>query len=287
MQTEMYKEIKPLQSKLLEILKYFDGFCRAHGIIYYVHGGTALGALRHKGFIPWDDDVDIIMPQAEYDKFLELFQRMGDQEKYHLQIFFKSTQESVFSKLRMNGTTFIEENVKHKKIHQGIFIDIFAMQAAPEGKWKRYGQFLLGKFVVAQECAFKKNPLSASMGRNFLLAGLACLPRFFATRFALHHIKRYEGKSMTFFSRFTDSGSYRKCLMPKEMMGMPIELPFEDMKVFAPAEIEKFLELIYGDWRKIPTEEEIKKYLHYSFFDTERDFREYLLVDDFSDEKLL
>lgn len=128
------KELDTLHKTLLEILNDFDSFCRSNNIQYSLAYGTVLGAVRHKGFIPWDDDLDVMMTRENYNKFLWLYK---DNEKYTLQ------KEQIdyplyFSKLRKNETTFIE-NIKYRKkwknIHQGIYIDIFPEDKVAKNKF--------------------------------------------------------------------------------------------------------------------------------------------------------
>ena len=115
----MNVDIKDFQYKILEIAFYFDEFCKKYDIEYYLMGGSALGAVRHHGFIPWDDDFDVFMTFNNYHKFLHYASIHLDTEKFHLQRENSTEWPLFFSKLRMNGTTCIEKG--YNKMHQGIY----------------------------------------------------------------------------------------------------------------------------------------------------------------------
>lgn len=111
----MNVDIKDFQYKILEIAFYFDEFCKKYDIEYYLMGGSALGAVRHHGFIPWDDDFDVFMTFNNYHKFLHYASIHLDTEKFHLQRENSTEWPLFFSKLRMNGTTCIEKG--YNKMH--------------------------------------------------------------------------------------------------------------------------------------------------------------------------
>ncbi len=279
--------VRPLQEKLLEILQYFDAFCRQYAIEYYIYAGTMLGAVRHQGFIPWDDDMDVILTQVNYEKFLRLFALYGDKKRFHLQVFGSSTHESLWGKLRANHTTFIEDNVKHKKIHQGIFMDLMTMQDAPQGKLAQCWQYMMAKFLVAQEYAFKNNPPKGIRWIDFGVWVLSKLPRFFCTRFAARQVKRFAGETTAYYSRFTDGGmGFQGGFLKRSMMGRPREYTFEGIQVMGPQHPEEFLQFIYGNWQE-PPPIEIRTRHHCIFYDVHKDFREYLGFDELTDEQYL
>ena len=116
-----------LQQKELELFKAFVRVCEKHNLKYFLVGGSALGAIRHKGSIPWDDDIDVGMPREDYDKFCEL-QYEYEGTPYFIQNF-KSDPCYIYNygKLRDSSTTFIENTYKNNRINHGVWIDIFTI----------------------------------------------------------------------------------------------------------------------------------------------------------------
>jgi len=129
------KELRDLQLNLLETLKFIDAFCKKHNITYYLIYGSCIGAVRHNGFIPWDDDLDIAMTKDNYDRFCELISK-EDTGKYFLQT--RETDKYYdldFAKIRNINTTLIEsEEQKTQNIVLGTYIDIFPLVGVPNKK---------------------------------------------------------------------------------------------------------------------------------------------------------
>ena len=116
-----------LQKRLLVILKEFARVCGKHNLRYFLNGGTCLGAIRHKGFIPWDDDVDVMMPREDYEKFLTL-QYEYEGTPYFIQSWKSDPRYTYgFAKLRDSSTTFIEDFYRNHRINHGVWIDIFPL----------------------------------------------------------------------------------------------------------------------------------------------------------------
>lgn len=125
-----------IKKESIEMLEYFDAFCKKYNIEYCISFGTELGAVRHKGFIPWDDDVDVDMHYKELKKFTKMWNKHGDKEKYFLQD--KKTDKyicTLFTKLRKNGTTWIDPGCENIPIHWGLPIDIFPVFNAPKSDY--------------------------------------------------------------------------------------------------------------------------------------------------------
>lgn len=124
--------LKKLQDTELEILTEFDRICRKNGIKYSLTGGTLLGAVRHGGFIPWDDDADVSMLRCEYEKFKEAIKKDLDTENFY----FQDMKETPgyrwgYGKLRKKNTVFLREFQEHMPYEQGIFMDIFPRDGIP------------------------------------------------------------------------------------------------------------------------------------------------------------
>lgn len=129
MEKELLKQLRKIQIKILDV---FVEICETHKLTYWLDGGTLLGAIRHQGFIPWDDDIDLAMPVNDYKLFLKIAQKELPKD-----IFLQTSKtdkgyKQSFSKLRDNNSTFIEINeLPTSDYHQGIYIDIFPMVRYP------------------------------------------------------------------------------------------------------------------------------------------------------------
>ena len=127
------KGIQKIQAVCLELIKEIDRICRKNKIQYTLDGGTLLGAVRHGGFIPWDDDADIAFKRTEYEKFFEACKKDLNTNKFFLQEHRTDSEYPWgYSKLRMNGTKLVQIGQEHLKFNDGIFIDLFIYDNVPD-----------------------------------------------------------------------------------------------------------------------------------------------------------
>jgi lipopolysaccharide cholinephosphotransferase len=234
------------------ITKDIDALCRKHGIEYYLLGGSALGAKRHQGFIPWDDDLDIVMTPKNYERFFAICRKELDQDKYYIQESFKDWSRD-FSKIRLKGTILEEvgyaETDDDKK---GIFVDVMRLDNAAYTKLGRMWQYFCGKLWSSYKLSregyegdgfIKKAALSVSK-----LLYIKPIERFFR-----HQIVKYNGKDDTpYFSDVTGRTRWKSAFIPREVYGKPVYVPFEDTMLPVQQDVHRYLEISFGDYMQLP-----------------------------------
>ena len=269
--------IRQIQTKILEIMAFVDELCRAHCIEYYIMGGTAIGAVRHRGFIPWDDDLDIFMTPDNYEKFAEAF-LAEDDTGFVLQEWRLGRNPLEYAKVRMNGTTFIETNFRHNHdMHHGVYVDIMILHKCPENQIGQYILFLYSRYVVLQALA-ERNWIPKSRSQAIILRIVRSLPKHFLTNYCYRRIYRYDKQDMRGcrYCYFITPASFRQAVFPEEMFRQPVEVEFENVTLLAPTDIIGYLEIRYGDYMELPPEEKRKTAKHAEIVDLERDYREYV-----------
>ena len=243
----------------LEILKAFIKACSELEIGYYLLGGTLLGAVRHKGFIPWDDDIDVGMPRKDYDIFLEKGQALLPE---HLFLQTHKTDPEfpgAFAKIRNSNTTLIESSLRNRKINPGVWIDIFPLDYYPDDpqkgkkmrkKWNRYsyriGRACFSKVSQASDPSIKKKIIRYCRGIIYKLI-MPDVEETIRKREML--IKKAEQSS--WYANW--SGAWgKKEIVPSEWYGAGTLKEFEGIMCRVPAEYEKLLAQVYGNYMDLP-----------------------------------
>lgn len=248
--------LNPLQQKLLEMLKWFDSFCRENNLRYYALGGTMLGAVRHEGFIPWDDDVDVGMPRADYDRLAEMMACLSP-NKYRLETPYSEAEDYCYpiSKLYDVSTTLVEN--KRHNVRRGVFIDIFPLDGLGNTEAEASANF---KKINKAYKLYLLHIAGIRQGRSFYKNAAVLLMRIVPSGNYSNRNKRIELDRMcsefSFYECVYGGNSLgawgEKEIMPIKLMGTPVEYKFEDMKVFGVEFYDEYLTHLYGNWRQLP-----------------------------------
>ena len=246
-----------LQDKILEIASYIDKLCIENEIEYCLMGGSALGAKRHGGFIPWDDDLDIFMTPDNYEKFRKVFNRSGDKEKFYLQEWGATNGMVTISKIRMNNTSYIEESLKKWDIHHGIYVDIFILHTCPNNKLQQLYQCLWAKYVIMKGLAIRGyNRRGGLLG--FALKIMKYMPDRFLVEYGLRQVYKYRNKKTDYYCNFLGKAVFKNAIYKREYFEKNEYVPFEKIKLKAPVKLHDFLSERFGDYMKPPSPDRIK-----------------------------
>ena len=249
-------DIKIIQDRILSILKEFITICEENDLNYYALGGTLLGAVRHNGFIPWDDDIDIGMPREDYEKFKKLAPTL-----------LPSNLGIVNNSLNLDITQLVDKNVTIKFVNteNNVFIDIFPLDGFPEKG--SYAARLHGFRVLFQRMLCKISVLDQLEDKNRgtlenvivkiskILRIQKLLPKDTLVDSLHKVIQKYNFKTSNYVGNIL--GRYREReIVPREYFKEPVSLFFEDTVIKCPTDYKGYLTEIYGDYMKLPPVEE-------------------------------
>lgn len=247
----------PLQKKLLEMLAWLDNFIRNSNLTYYVVEGTLIGAARHQGFIPWDDDIDIAMPRPDYNIICKLLKNPVDH--YVIETINGSAKDFIYTSAKFYDINTSMTELSRKNIKRGVSIDIFPL----DGIGNDYEEALRNykaidrknMFLMTRVCAYRKE---RKWYKNAAIFLSRMIPDFIINdKEYARKIDRLNQKYDYLESKYITlaMSTYRKKdIHKKSLLGKPVELPFENIRVLAPQHYDEFLSDTYGDWRQLPPE---------------------------------
>lgn len=260
------------QQALLTLLGEFDRVCKALDIPYVLFAGTMLGAVRHQGLIPWDDDLDIMMLRADYDRFLAEAEQVLDRETFYLQKEFSRHWPMFFSKLRLNGTACLEKyHPRDLQTHQGIYIDLFPCDNGARSSFGRKVQFLASKVVIAKSL-YRRGYETDSKVKILFMALCRLLP----LKPFLWLTKRGSGDSAMVHSFLGGASDFAKNVYPREFFAQRMDMPFEKGQYPVSAYYDALLRQLYGEYMVLPPEEQRQVKQHAILVDPEHSYEQYI-----------
>lgn len=260
-------DIRRVQKVELEILLEFDRVCKANNIKYHLFAGTLLGAIRHNGFIPWDDDIDVCMLREDYEKFLIVGKECLDGD-YFLQTY--ETDENYinqFAKIRKNNTIFLQDDVVGTNIHQGFYIDIFPFDnVEPYTLVGRVQRNILNILRYMTKCRLKNkvNKTRNSFSRYFRLFihyFIKIIPKKPMDKMITNIACMFNNKNTKYvgeLSHGTAKYLYDRFTVEKNIFYDTIEWEFEGHKFPIPRKYDYVLTKNYGDYMIPPPLEQQK-----------------------------
>ncbi|WP_026499076.1 LicD family protein [Butyrivibrio sp. WCD2001] len=251
------EDLKKLQAFELEMLEEVDRICKKHNINYTIIGGTLLGAVRHGGFIPWDDDADVAMLRPEYDRFCEVCQKELDQDRFYFQnMDITPGYRWGYAKIRRKGTIFLRENQEKMPYEQGIFLDVFPQDAVPDNKILRdihsFRCFLVRKFLWSE--IGKGSDKSKGMRLLFTIMSLVPLKviRKWYKGLIINDDKTNLVRTLTFPAPKGKFGYKRYWIRDTA------DIKFEDKVFSGVKDYDGWLKWEFGDYMKMPPKDKQK-----------------------------
>ena len=263
-------DIDKLHSKILRTLQAVDAVCNAHGLRYYIWAGTMLGAVRHKGFIPWDDDLDIAMPRKDYDTLISHTKKWLPEPYEFVCAETDDAYPLPFGKIQDASTTLIER--MHLRYLGGVYIDVFPIDGTPDNLFVRKLHFARYEYYKRVLYLLFRDPYKHGHGPSSWVP-LLCR-RIYTPRGVQRKIRalltRYDYDTSRLVADY-DDGS--KGAMRKEILGTPAPYAFEGITAKGVADAHTYLSNKYGDYMVIPKHDRQRQH-NFHYIDLEKGYRE-------------
>lgn len=269
------KSLKRIQELELEILKDFMEICDRHDLTYFGIAGTGIGALRHQGFIPWDDDIDVALPREDFEKLLKYVEKEKGDKYLIMNTEHYPNYPLMTTRMTLRGTEFREEALKNVKAPLGIFLDLYPLDKVSddpkEAKKQARDTWFWSKLLILRTipfpmlgfCGWKKKVIHAICGMIHLALCVLRVPKMWIYSKAYEAETRYncyeKTKAIDFFC---DTTPYMNLYYMDEIYPLK-KLPFEDVMLNFPNDMHRNLKAMYGDYMQLPPVEKRKNHYPY------------------------
>lgn len=272
------KELRRLQKKALDTLIYFKEFCDEHSLTFFFCGGCCIGSLRNKGFIPWDDDIDVFMPRDDYEKLCELWQTESKDPRF---LCLRTNDDvftgNIFATIVDTAATTVKANQAHLDVPHGIVMDILPLDGCPTG-FKRKTQKLWAmvySLFLAQIVPEKHGGI-ISLGSKVLLSvfrGKKVRDKIW--RYAQNQMTKYKIEDCDYITELCSGPKYMQCEYPKEFFESVVYKEFEGYKMPLPVGYDGYLKMAFGNYMELPPKELQKPHHDLVFCDLDMNCYDY------------
>lgn len=267
--------LREIQIESLNILSEIDTICRTNGIQYFIIAGTLIGAIRHKGFIPWDDDVDIAMCRDAYDEFLDIYKNTGN---YRI-VNYETEINCPYMITRISNDRFEQKMEFGPDYKIGAFVDVYPFDGV--GNSKTEYKHLCRRSSHYSKClgrSLEKDPVNNVRKLHRGLKKWLFLPAYIIPKFVGAEYYRRKLLTLKDVYSYKDSiyvgmtvwSQSEKETYKKEWIDELIEVPFENLTVFAPKYYDEMLTKTYGNYMQLPPETERVGHHFYKIYDREK-----------------
>ncbi len=274
------QELDKLHKISIDMAREFSDFCDEHGLTCYLCGGGCIGAVRHGGMIPWDDDLDFFMPRKDYEKAWRLWVREKKDSRYILE---KATRTKVthdlFFKLRDKETTYVYEYQRDVRTVHGVALDVLPLDGYPAKKLDRMKQVFFA-YIYSLYCSqlipAKHGKLVGFISRIMLWAVPGRRARYRIWRYAEKKMTSYPIEACKGITELCSGVGYMKNYYPKEAFEKAVKVPFDDTVLPIPSGYDIYLSIAFGDYMKLPPQDKRVPHHEACFMDLDSSYKKYV-----------
>ena len=266
--------LRELQLKQMDMLVYFRDFCERNDLTFYLIGGCLIGALRNGGFVPWDDDIDVMLPRQDYERLTTLWKEQESSERFEL---LRTDDEvftgNIFTTLTDKKYTLVKANQTEYDIPHGLVLDIFPLDAAPDNPIKRKIQLfwtLIYSLFLAQIVPENHGGLIGFGSRLLLGIFRGDGVRRKIWRFAEKQISKYSFEDNEYVTELCSGPKWMIPKYPKDIYNGVTYITFEGERMPCMSGYEKYLTMIFGDYMQLPPKEEQIPHHEIAYLDFDR-----------------
>lgn len=252
--------LRELQLAQLDMLRFFKEFCEKNDITFYFIGGGLIGALRNGGFIPWDDDIDVLLPRSDYERLIRLWQAQYPDGRFRLLVTDgKMFTGNIFATVTDTAHTMVKANQTDVDIPHGLVIDVFPLDVCPDGRFARKMQYfwtMLYSLFMAQIVPENHGGMIAFGSRLLLGIFRGKKIREKLWRLGEKHMKKYRREDNQYMTELCSGPHWMKIKYPKHIYDGTDYVTFEGIRLPVAKGYREYLTLVFGDYMTPPPKEQ-------------------------------